>query len=79
MTDVGQVCAIVARQLGRERVAPDARLIEDLQLESLDVVNVAAALETAYGLEIPDARLYEIDVVGDFARAIDDLRAEGAP
>ncbi|MFI4975970.1 MAG: phosphopantetheine-binding protein [Caulobacterales bacterium] len=71
MSDMAKVCAVVARQLGLAQVSPDQRLIEDLAAESLDYVTIALALETAFGVWIPDDLLYEIDVVGDFARALD--------
>jgi acyl carrier protein len=67
---IEEVCAIVARQLGRARVEPQMRLVEDLAAESLDIVTVAAALEARFGVEIPDAVLYEADRVSDLAVAV---------
>jgi acyl carrier protein len=78
MIDVGKVCAVVALQLGREKVEPDQRLVEDLGAESLDYVTIAAALERAFDVTIPDDDLYQVETVADFARVIDKSRAGGA-
>jgi acyl carrier protein len=78
MIDVAKVCAIVALRLGRERVEPDQRLVEDLGAESLDFVTIAAALERAFDVTIPDEDLYQVETVADFARALEKNR-KGAP
>jgi acyl carrier protein len=71
---IEQVCAIVARQLGRAEVAPEARLIEDLAAESLDFVTVAAALEAAFGVAISDDALFDVDRVSDFVAVVEAAR-----
>jgi acyl carrier protein len=67
-----EVCAIVARQLGLARVAPQARLIEDLGAESLDVVTIGAALEAVFRRPLSDEALFGAETVGDLARAVSD-------
>jgi len=37
-----------------EEVTPDARIVNDLGADSLDVVQLALQLEDEFGLEIPD-------------------------
>ena len=36
----------------REKIVPEANLLSDLGLNSLDVVNVVVAFEDAFGIEI---------------------------
>jgi len=38
-----------------EEVTPDARIVDDLGADSLDVVQLALQLEDEFDLEIPDA------------------------
>jgi acyl carrier protein len=47
---------IVVEQLGvkPEQVTPEAKFIEDLGADSLDVVELVMALEEEFGNEIPD-------------------------
>ncbi len=55
------------------RLTPDARLA-DLEIASLDVIEIVFALEERFGIEIPfnanDARK-EFDTVGDVLRAVE--------
>jgi acyl carrier protein len=67
-----KVCAIVARQLGLARVAPQARLIEDLGAESLDIVTIGAALEAAFGRPFSDEALFGAETAADLARSVSD-------
>ena len=39
---------------------PDDRLVEDLGLDSMALVNAVVALEEAFGLELPQDRLHEL-------------------
>ena len=47
--------SIIGEQLGVdvEKVTPDASFTEDLQADSLDVVELIMAFEEEYGMEIP--------------------------
>lgn len=42
-----------------------SRLVEDLGLDSVDVVEVIIELNTALGIELPDAEVSEWKTVGD--------------
>lgn len=46
-------------------ITPDTRLEEDLEADSLDLVELAMALEEELSLEIPDDELEGIRTVGD--------------
>jgi len=51
--------------LDRAQVRPDARLREDLDLDSLDAVDLAAHMQTVTGRRFTDADLRRIRTVGD--------------
>jgi long-chain acyl-CoA synthetase len=59
--DVRRLIARVARQQ-EDRIQEDARLVEDLGLASLDLVEVAAALEQEFGLTLAEDRMAGITV-----------------
>ncbi|MBW2258186.1 MAG: acyl carrier protein, partial [Deltaproteobacteria bacterium] len=46
-------------------VVPEARLREDLDLDSLDGVDMVVALEKAFGLRIDEKAVAETRTVGD--------------
>jgi acyl carrier protein len=62
-----KVKAIVAEQLSVEadQVTPDANFQNDLNADSLDVVEMVMALEEAFDVEIPDEAAEEIKTVQD--------------
>lgn len=57
---------IVAEQLGveEERVTPEAHFIEDLNADSLDLVELIMALEEEFGVEISDEDANQLTTVG---------------
>jgi len=62
---IDEIRQLVALQLGRRKVAPEARLVEDLGAESLDLVNVIARIEERYGIVIDETELAELRTVSD--------------
>lgn len=48
--------SLIAEQLDvePEKVTPDSRIIEDLEADSLDVVELMMAVEEEFGVEVPD-------------------------
>ena len=57
---------IIAEQLGVEpaQITPDASFVDDLNADSLDLVELIMAFEEEYGMEIPDEDAEKIQTVG---------------
>ena len=60
---------VLASELGvdADKVTPDARFKEDLDADSLDLVEVVLALEEKFGIEIPDDEIAGVKTVGEAA------------
>jgi acyl carrier protein len=59
--------------LDEQSIVPDARLQEDLDLDSLDAVVLAVQLEQATGLIVEEDRLKEIRTVKEIADLVEEL------
>jgi acyl carrier protein len=53
----------------RENITPSARF-EDLEVDSLDLVELAQIVEEEYGVEIKDSDLEHVQTVGDVVEMI---------
>jgi acyl carrier protein len=64
-----KVKAIIVEQLGvdEEKVTPEARFREDLEADSLDLVELIMAFEEEFGGEISDEEAQGITTVGEAA------------
>ncbi|MGH7731490.1 MAG: acyl carrier protein [Candidatus Eiseniibacteriota bacterium] len=62
-----RVKEIIAKELEVEvkQLTPDAKFIEDLGADSLDIVELVMALEEEFGLDIPDEEADKLKTVGD--------------
>jgi acyl carrier protein len=58
---------LLVQELGleREKINPAASFEEDLEVDSLGVVELLMALEDAFGVSIPDEEAERIVTVGD--------------
>ncbi len=72
-----KVKEIVARELEVDvkQLAPEAKFIEDLGADSLDIVELVMALEEEFGIDIPDEDADKLRTVGD---AMNYLKAHSA-
>ncbi len=62
-----------ALNLPLEKVAPDAKIVDDLGADSLDVVELLSRLEDEYGIMIPDDEVENLVTVADVANTLDKL------
>jgi acyl carrier protein len=68
-------------ELEREKIVPEAKLREDLGLDSLDGVDLIVALEKALSVQIPETDARQMRTVADIFAFIDKAVAtmEAAP
>ena len=62
-----------ALNLPLEKVTPDAKIVEDLGADSLDVVELLSQLEDEYGIMIPDDEVESLVTVSDVVTEIEKL------
>ncbi|MEJ7654576.1 MAG: acyl carrier protein [Chloroflexia bacterium] len=67
MDDYSKLKTMVAERLhvGEDEVTPEASFVEDLNADSLEVVELIMALEDEFGLTIPDEDAENIVTVQD--------------
>ncbi len=65
---------IVVEQLGvdESEVTPEALFVDDLNADSLDLVELIMSLEEEFGMEISDEEAEKIRTVADAAEYIDE-------
>ncbi len=65
---------IIVEQLSvnAEQVTPEAKFIEDLGADSLDVVELVMAFEEQFSVEVPDEDAEKLQTVGDVVKYIED-------
>ncbi len=62
-----------ALNLPLEKVAPEAKIVDDLGADSLDVVELLSSLEDEYGIVIPDDEVEKLVTVSDVANTLENL------
>jgi len=64
---------IIVEQLGvkPDQVTPEAKFVEDLGADSLDIVELVMALEEEFGIEVPDEQAEKLLTVGDVTKYIE--------
>ena len=62
-----------ALDLPLEKVTPDAKIVDDLGADSLDVVELLSQLEDEFGIIIPDDEVETLVTVADVAAQIEKL------
>ena len=75
-----RVRRLVAENLGVsvDDLTPDVSLTEDLAADSLDLVELALALEEEFGLTVPERTMAEVRTYGELVAATVTLAREGA-
>lgn len=83
MQDTQQVLAEVTAALvelfevDASRVTPEARLYEDLEIDSIDAIDLIDRLRQVTGKKIPAERFRSVRTIGDLVEAVQQLMAEG--
>jgi acyl carrier protein len=77
-TTLERVRGIIVDLLGvePEKVTPEARFREDLEADSLDLVELVMAFEEEFGGEISDEDVQQITTVGEVIAYIEERMAE---
>jgi acyl carrier protein len=72
-----EVKEVIVEQLNvaPEEVKPEARFVEDLGADSLDVVEMIMALEEKFEIEIPDSDAEKIQTVQDVVDYIEKAKS----
>ena len=58
-------CAVDTLSVDESKVVPEARFKEDLDADSLDLVEMIMALEEEFGIEVPEEEVESIKTVGE--------------
>ena len=62
-----------ALDLPIEKVTADAKIVDDLGADSLDVVELLSQLEDEFGITIPDEEIEKLVTVADVASTLEKL------
>ena len=67
-----KVQEIIAEQLELDpaKITMESSLMEDLEADSLDVIELVMAFEEEFGVKMPDDELENIKTVGDIVNAL---------
>jgi acyl carrier protein len=57
-------CAVEVLSVSDDKVTPDAKFGDDLDADSLDLVELVMALEEEFDIEVPEEELEGIETVG---------------
>jgi acyl carrier protein len=65
-------------EIERERLLPEANIFEDLELDSLDIVDLVVAMQKRFNVRIrDDERIRDIRTLGDIYQFVLSLQEEG--
>lgn len=56
---------------GRRIIESDSRLVEDLYVDSMGMVEIVMALNQAFGVELAEAAVAQWKTVGDICRSVE--------
>ena len=57
-------CAVEVLSVDEDKVVPEAKFGDDLDADSLDLVELVMALEEEFGVEVPEEDLEGVETVG---------------
>ncbi len=59
--------------IDEDKITENTILLEDLDADSLDLIDLAMSLEDAFEVEVPDEELENFKTVGDIVKYIEEL------
>jgi len=62
--DKFRTCAVEVLQVPADKVVPDARFGDDLDADSLDLVELVMALEETFDVDVNESELEGIETIG---------------
>ena len=62
--DLFRQCAVEVLQVEPSKIVPEARFADDLDADSLDLVELVMALEERFGIDVPESELEGVQTVG---------------
>lgn len=77
MDEIMTVLADMASRLlniSPDRIEPSTLILEELNTDSLDIVELLAEIEDLYGIYIPDSEVINMRTVGDVAKYIEQVK-----
>ncbi|MHB1130430.1 MAG: acyl carrier protein [Ilumatobacteraceae bacterium] len=57
-------CAVEVLAVDASKITPEANFGDDLDADSLDLVELVMALEEEFGIEVPESELEGVDTIG---------------
>lgn len=57
-------CAVDVLSVDAAKITPEASFGDDLDADSLDLVELVMALEEEFGIEVPESELEGVDTIG---------------
>ncbi len=75
-----RVAKIIGENIGIDpsAIKPETHIINDLQVNSIDIVNLVCIFEEKFGIEIPDRQIKDFITVQDFVDFISRATRETA-
>lgn len=73
MTTLDKVRKMLAEQLNKpiEKVQAESRFVEDLSIDSLDMIEMLMALEDEFSISVPNDQVDNMKTVGDIVAFIE--------
>ncbi|MBE6783190.1 MAG: acyl carrier protein [Ruminococcaceae bacterium] len=59
--------------ISEDEISEDTVLMEDLDADSLDLIDLAMSLEDCFEVEVPDEELENFKTVGDIVKFVEEL------
>ncbi len=71
-----KIINLIAEKLGKKAssITRESRLIEDLEADSLDIVELIMTFEDEFGISLPDEDVSKLKTVGNIVDYINNLK-----